>query len=227
MNERLNVGIYLFENMTMLDAYAPLQVLSMVPAFNTFTFAGTTAPLRCDSGVDLLPQYGLGDCPALDILVMPGGGDVSGPVRDERLMAFLRARADRMQYITSVCSGALVLAEAGLLDGYRATTHWAYLDTLRTAYPAVSVVDERVAVDRNRLTGGGVTAGIDFALTLVSVVVDPAAAQAVQLLVEYRPQPPFDAGSPVSAPAPVLAQVQQICTEVRKPLEDYLATRVA
>ncbi|MGR8921478.1 MAG: DJ-1/PfpI family protein, partial [Gammaproteobacteria bacterium] len=129
-------------------------------------------------------------------------------------------------WITSVCTGTLILAEAGLLDGYRATTHWGWLDELRT-YSAVEVVDERVAVDRNRLTGGGVTAGIDFALTLIARVLGDEAAQAMQLVFEYRPQPPFEAGSPASAPAAVVAQVSALVNARKAAMVDYLAARNA
>ena len=222
---KTRVGIHLFENMTMLDGYAPLQVLSFVPGFDCVTFADTTAPLACDAGVMLLPQYALGDCPPLDIIVMPGGGDVLPPMTNAELMAFLRERGPDASYVTSVCSGAMVLAEAGLLDGYRATTHWAWLDDLRNHYPAVEAIDERVVVDRNRITGGGITAGIDFALTLIAEACDPGAAQAIQLLLEYRPQPPFDAGSPRTAPPAVVSAVEQQADAVMAPMRAFLAER--
>lgn len=222
---KTRVGIYLFENMTMLDGYAPLQVLSFVPEFDCVTFADKTDPLACDAGVMLMPQYNLADCPPLDIIVMPGGGDMLPAMTNPDLMAFLRERGPNARYVTSVCSGAMVLAEAGLLDGYRATTHWAWMDDLRAHYPNVEAVDERVAVDRNRITGGGIPAGIDFALTLIAEACDPGAAQAIQLLVEYRPQPPFDAGSPHTAPAPIRAAVEQQAGAVMAPMRAYLAQR--
>lgn len=227
MTAPMNVGIYLFDNMTMLDGYAPLQILSMVEPFNTFTFANTTEPLPCDAGVTLQPQYGLDTCPKLDILVMPGGGDVLPPMTDAKLMDFLRARAPEAKYITSVCTGALILAEAGLLDGYRATTHWAWLADMARHYPAIDVVDERVAVDRSRISGGGVTAGIDFALTLIAEVLDPIQAQAMQLIFEYRPQPPFDSGSPATAPAEVASVVQAQVDEICAPLRAWLGAKAA
>jgi cyclohexyl-isocyanide hydratase len=223
MTTPLNVGIYVFENMTMLDGYAPLQILSLVEQFNCFTFARSTDPVRCDSGVMLMPQYSLDDCPNLDILIMPGGGDVLPPMVDADLMTFLRGPASQARYITSVCSGALILAEAGLLDGFKATTHWAWVGDLKTHFPAVEVTDGRVVVDRNRITGGGITAGIDFALTLIAEVLDPIQAQAIQLLVEYRPQPPFDAGSPTTAPPPIVDAVTQQIDVVMTPLRAHLA----
>ena len=120
-----------------------------------------------------------------------------------------------------MCTGALILAEAGLLDGYRATTHWASLQHL-SAYSAIEVVDKRVAVDGNRLTGGGVTAGIDFALTLVAEVVGAPAAQTVQLIFEYRPQPPFNAGGPDLAPPEILEAVQGIIQSVDNGMTEFM-----
>ena len=225
MTTRQNVAIYLFDNMTMLDGYAPLQILSLVEQFNCFTFGTKSEPMPCDSGVMLLPQHDLDSCPALDIIVMPGGGNVLPPMTDLALLEFLRHHGPRASYVTSVCSGAMILAEAGLLDGFRATTHWAWKEDLAEHYPNVEVVDERVCIDRDRITGGGVTAGIDFALSLIAEVVDPMQAQALQLLVEYRPEPPFNAGSPATAPAPIAAAVRERCAEVMAPMRQYLERR--
>lgn len=206
MDTRLKVGIFLFDDMTMLDGYAPLQVFAFVPQFEAFTFAASAAPVVSDSGAKLTPDYDFDTCPALDILVVPGGGDVLPPMRDARTQQTLRRLAAGARYVTSVCTGALILAEAGLLDGYRATTHWACLPHLRR-YPAITVEDARVVVDRDRISGGGVTAGIDFALTVVATVVGAPLAQTIQLLLEYRPAPPFDCGSPERAPAAIREQV--------------------
>jgi len=215
--KKLAVGIYLYENMTMLDAYAPLQFFAFVEAFGTFTFAKERAPVRSDSGALLTPDHGFADCPAIDVLVVPGAGDLLAQLQDREVIAFLGERGRRAGYVTSVCSGALLLAEAGLLRGYEATTHWAYTDVLAT-YPEVRVVDKRVAVDRNRVTGGGVTAGIDFALTVIAELVSPAEAQALQLMFEYRPQPPFDAGSPETAPPEIAAAMRAAAEQWTKPL---------
>lgn len=225
MSAPVNVGIYLFENMTMLDGYAPLQIFSLVKEFNCFTFGTTAKPTVCDSGVMLLPQYSLVDCPDLDVIVMPGGGNVLPPIEDQALMKFLTSQGPRARYVTSVCSGALILAEAGLLDGYRATTHWAWKKDFAEHYPEVEVLDERVVVDRNRITGGGITAGVDFALTVIAEILGVVPAQAIQLLVEYCPQPPFDAGSPISAPEEIVNAVGDQCAEVIAPLRNYLASK--
>jgi transcriptional regulator GlxA family with amidase domain len=157
---------------------------------------------------------------------MPGGGNVLPEMTNPDLQAFLKRLAPEAKYITSVCTGALILAEAGLLDGYKATTHWGWIDAL-AGYPEIEVVDERVAVDRNRITGGGITAGLDFALTLIAEVVGPPAAQAVQLLFEYRPAPPYDSGSPDSAPPPIKEMVSGRLNQVRGDLNAFLESKHA
>lgn len=208
-----NVGIYLFENLTMLDGFAPLQFFSFVEGFETFTFSKDGAPLRSDSGAILTPDYGFADCPGIDILVVPGGGDLLHQLEDRDAMAFLARAGASARYVTSVCSGALLLAEAGLLAGYEAATHWGFTDLL-ARYPDVTVVDKRVCVDRNRITGGGVTAGIDFALTVIAEAASPIEAQALQLTFEYRPEPPFNAGSPDTAPPEIADAVRARLAEI-------------
>jgi len=210
----------------MLDGYAPLQMFALVEQFNAFTFAPTASPVKSDCGALLTPDYGFGDCPPLDILVVPGGGNVLPQMIDPDTQTHLRTVGNAASYVTSVCTGALILAEAGLLDGYRATTHWGWIDTLKE-YPSVDVVDERVAVDRNRITGGGITAGLDFALTLIAEVVAPPVAQAMQLIFEYRPQPPFDSGSPDKAPAEILGMVRQQIDAQSGDLFDYVKGKTA
>lgn len=224
MSNTMNVGIYIFEDMTMLDGFAPLQVLSFVEQFNTFTFSTEGVPLKSDSGAILTPDYSVDNCPDLDILVMPGGGDVLGQMQDQKLQEFLKTKGEKAKYITSVCTGALILAEAGLLDGYQATTHWAYIEQL-DAFPEIEVVDKRVAVDRNRITGGGITAGLDFALTVVSEVIAPEVAQTIQLIFEYRPQPPFNSGSPDTAPEEIVGMVRGLVNEKSKALQDYVRSK--
>lgn len=220
----LSVGIYLFDHMTMLDAFAPLQFFAFVEGFETFTFAKRKGPIASDCGALLTPDYGFEDCPAIDLLVVPGGGNPLPEMRDRAVMDFLRAAGDGARYVTSVCSGALILAEAGLLNGYEAATHWGYRDLL-AKYPEVVVVDKRVAVDRNRITGGGVTAGIDFALTVVDEVASRAEAQALQLLFEYRPDPPFGAGGPETAPSEVVGHVSERMRGIVADLADYVSLR--
>jgi cyclohexyl-isocyanide hydratase len=138
---------------------------------------------------------------------VPGGYGSDDLLNDEEVLAFLRRQAEGAKYVTSVCTGSLVLGAAGLLRGYRAATHWTAMDML----PAFGAIPEktRVCVDRNRVTGGGVTAGIDFALTLISILIDRSTAEAIQLRLEYNPAPPFNAGSPHTAPAEVLTRISE------------------
>lgn len=226
MESRLNVGIFLFDNMTMLDGYGPLQCLALVPQFHAFTFARESTPVLSDCGARLTPDYSFAACPPLDILVVPGGADVLPQMRDAETIATLQRLARGAQYVTSVCTGALILAEAGLLEGYRATTHWTCLEHLRR-YRGIEVEKQRVVVDRDRMTGGGVTAGIDFALTLIATVAGAALAQSLQLMLEYQPAPPFDCGSPERAPAAVREQVALMFKPNADSLHAYLDARPA
>ena len=225
MNKK-NVGIYIFENMTMMDAYAPLQFFAIVEEMNTFTFAKTNAPLMSDAGALLTPHYGFADCPKIDVLVVPGGGNTLAQMKDSAVITHLQAVGAAAEYVTSVCTGSLILAEAGLLDGYKVATHWGYTDVLR-AYPAVTQIDERVVVDRNRITGGGITAGLDFALTIIAEVIDEPTAHAMQLIFEYRPQPPFNSGGPETAPPPVVAAVRSKIDSIAADLKAFAREKAA
>jgi cyclohexyl-isocyanide hydratase len=141
------------------------------------------------------------------VICVPGGAGTNDMVNDEEMLAFLRKQAAGAKYLTSVCTGSLMLGAAGLLQGYRAATHWTAMEFLEP-FGAIPT-NTRVCVDRNRITGGGVTAGIDFALTLVSILVDRKTAETIQLGLEYNPAPPFNAGSPETAPADVLASMKE------------------
>lgn len=226
MSETKKVGIYIFENMTMLDGYAPLQVFALAPGIDVFTFAKTSEPLMCDAGVLLTPHYGFDDCPDIDILVVPGGGNVLGQMQDTEVMAFLKQAGDTAQYVTSVCTGSLILAEAGLLDGHRAATHWAYTEALAN-YPDIEQVDERVCISGNRITGGGVTAGLDFALTVISEIIAKPTAHVMQLLLEYRPAPPFASGGPETAPDFAVEAVRGRIAELASDLFAHTRTKTA
>jgi cyclohexyl-isocyanide hydratase len=201
----LNVGLILFSNLTQLDLTGPYEVFSRLPGTHVWLIAQTMTPVRSERGLTIAPDATFDSAPALDILVVPGGPGVDAMMEDEELLRFLRARAPHARYVTSVCTGALVLGAAGLLQGYRATTHWLSHDLLRLF--GAEPVDARVVVDRDRITGGGVTAGIDFALTVAAEMFGPHVAQEVQLMLEYCPAPPFAAGSPGSAPAGIVQAV--------------------
>jgi cyclohexyl-isocyanide hydratase len=154
-----------------------------------------------------MPTVSFADCPQLDVICVPGGAGADDMINDEEMLEFLRRQAAGAKYVTSVCTGSLVLGAAGLLRGYRATTHWTAMDFL--APYGATPTKTRVCVDRNRVTGGGVTAGIDFALTLVSILLDRQTAEAIQLRLEYNPAPPFNAGSPDTAPPEILARIKE------------------
>ena len=202
MSEQLQIGLLLFPRLTQLDMTGPFEVFSRVPGAKVRLVWKTTEPVRSDTGLAMLPDTTLDDCPQLDVICVPGGPGVAALMEDETVLAFLRKQAAGARYVTSVCTGALVLGAAGLLRGKRATTHWASHDFL--AALGATPVDARVVRDGNLFTGGGVTAGIDFALTLAAELVSMEAAQAIQLQIEYAPNPPFNAGTPGTAPASVL-----------------------
>jgi cyclohexyl-isocyanide hydratase len=207
MSAPLQIGMLVFPMVTQLDLTGPLQVFSSVPGARVHLVWKRIEPVPTDSVMVLTPTMTFADCPQLDVICVPGGFGTDDMVNDEEMLAFLRRQADGAKYVTSVCTGSLVLGAAGLLKGYRATTHWSAIDFL-SAFGAIPT-RTRVCVDRNRFTGGGVTAGIDFALTLVSELVDRKTAEAIQLRLEYNPAPPFNAGSPDTAPAEILAFMKE------------------
>lgn len=207
MSAPLQIGIVLFPRVTQLDFTGPLQVFSSVPGATVHLIWKRIEPVPSDSVLVITPTVSFADCPQLDVICVPGGFGTDDMVNDEEMLAFLRKQAEGAKYITSVCTGSMVLGAAGLLKGYRATSHWTMVDFL-SAFGATPT-RTRVCTDRNRVTGGGVTAGIDFALTLVSQLVDPRTAQAIQLRLEYNPAPPFNAGSPDTAPPEILAFMKE------------------
>ena len=207
MPASLQIGLLAFPKVTQLDLTGPLQVFSSVPGAQVHLIWKRIEPVPSDSVLVLTPTTTFADCPQLDVICVPGGAGTDDMIDDAEMLAFLRKQAERAHYITSVCTGSLVLGAAGLLRGYRAATHWTAMDYL--APFGATPTKTRVCVDRNRITGGGVTAGIDFALTLVSILIDRETAEAIQLRLEYNPAPPFDAGSPDSAPPAILARMKE------------------
>ncbi|MDQ8729963.1 DJ-1/PfpI family protein [Bradyrhizobium sp. LHD-71] len=206
MTETINIGFLIFPKVTQLDFTGPLQVLGRVPGAKTHLVAKTMEPLASDTVLTIVPTTTFAACPQLDVICVPGGFGTDALLNDEETLGFLRKQAEAARYVTSVCTGALVLAAAGLLQGYRATTHWSAIGHLG----ALGAIPEktRVCTDRNRITGGGVTAGIDFGLTLAEKLSDRTTAQMIQLMLEYNPAPPFNAGSPETAPAEVLERLR-------------------
>jgi cyclohexyl-isocyanide hydratase len=194
-----NVGFIIFPDLTQLDFTGPLQVLSRLPQSITHIVAKSAAPVPSDCGLGLVPTHTFASCPSLDLICIPGGSEgVAGIINDGETIEFVRQKAGAAKYVTSVCTGAFVLGVAGLLKGRRATTHWAYADLL----PLVGATHEkaRVVKDGNVITGGGVTAGIDFGLSVIAEIAGETTARRVQLGIEYDPEPPFDSGHPDKAP---------------------------
>jgi cyclohexyl-isocyanide hydratase len=207
MTSTLQIGILFFPNVTQLDAMGPAQVLSRLPGAKMHMIWKTRDPVTTDSGFAVLPTTTFADCPQLDVICVPGGVGQVALMNDLETLAFLRHQAEGARFITSVCTGSLVLAAAGLLKGYRSACHWSVRDEL-AAFGAIPVA-ERVVRDRNRLSGGGVTAGIDFGLTLAAELAGEQVARAIQLMMEYDPNPPFDSGSPEKAGPELVALYKQ------------------
>ena len=207
MSAPLQIGLVIFPRVTQLDLTGPVQVFSSVPGAKVHLIWKRIEPVASDSVLTLTPTTTFADCPQLDVVCVPGGLGTDDMINDDEMLAFLRQQASGAKYVTSVCTGSLVLGAAGLLKGYRAATHWTAMDFLREF--GATPTNTRVCIDRNRVTGGGVTAGIDFALTLVSLLVDRRMAEAIQLRIEYNPAPPFNAGSPDTAPPEILALMKE------------------
>lgn len=194
MTKPFKIGFLIYPYMTHLDVTGPAQVFAQMSDAQVHLVWKTCDPVPTDSAVTLVPTDTLESCPDLD-MVCVGGGPGQGPLMtDPDVLAWLARQGAQADYVTSVCSGSLLLGAAGLMRGYRAGSHW----TMRDMLPAFGAepVNERVVIDRNRITGGGVTAGIDFALTIVALLRGEDEAKSVQLLCEYAPEPPFDAGLP-------------------------------
>ena len=198
----MNITFLLFPDLTQLDFTGPLQVLSRLPGAKVALAAKTLEPVPTDAVLTLNPTHTFNNCPPTDLLCIPGGFGIDDAMRDEETVAFVKREGARASYVTSVCTGAFILGAAGLLEGKQATTHWAYHDALKDV--GAEPVKARVVRDGNLFTGGGVTAGIDFAFTLAAEIAGEEVAKAIQLGLEYDPAPPFLAGVPEKAAAPVL-----------------------
>ncbi|MCA3697760.1 DJ-1/PfpI family protein [Aquidulcibacter sp.] len=197
------IGFILFPNVTQLDFTGPLQVLHRLPDSQVHIISHSLDPVPSDCGLSLVPTTTFDACPQLDLICVPGGFGVEQAMADPVLIAFLKEQAGQARYITSVCTGAFVLGAAGLLKGKQATTHWAYHSLL--AEVGAIPTQGRVVRDGRVFTGGGVTAGIDFALTIVAEIAGQTIAQRIQLSIEYDPAPPFVGGSPQTTPGDILA----------------------
>ena len=201
-----NVGFVIFPDLTQLDFTGPQQVLARLPQSTMHIVAKSAAPVPSDSGLGLLPTHTFANCPQLDLICVPGGrAGVVQAMNDQETVAFVRCQSRTARYVTSVCTGAFILGVAGLLKGRRATTHWAYAELL----PLVGATHKkaRIVKDGNVITAGSVTSGIDFGLSVVAEIAGDTAAEAIQLAIEYDPDPPFDSGHPDRAPEAARAAV--------------------
>jgi len=223
MSAPRRIGMLLFPNLTQLDLTGPYEVLARLPNSTVDLVARTREPVATDRGLQIVPTVSFAECAPLDVIMVPGGPGQQGLMEDDETLGFLRRQAASATYITSVCTGSLVLAAAGLLKGKRATCHWAAIEHL----PLLGAIPvrERVVIDGNVVTGAGVASGIDFALTLAAVLEGEAVAREIQLQIEYDPDPPFDSGSPDTANPETLAALRTRLTTLNAQRRE-VATRV-
>ncbi|MEQ1508993.1 MAG: DJ-1/PfpI family protein [Sphingopyxis sp.] len=206
MTQPIHIVFPIFPQITQLDFTGPLQFLSRLPDAHVHVAAASRDPITTDCGFAIVPTTTFADCPQADIICVPGGHGVTKALHDGATVPFITAQAKDAQWITSVCTGAFLLGGAGLLSGKRATTHWAYTHLL----PLVGAIETagRVVEDGNIVTAGGVTSGIDFALTLIARIAGDDIAKAIQLSLEYDPAPPFSSGHPSSADPATLSALK-------------------
>ncbi|MET0388112.1 MAG: DJ-1/PfpI family protein [Polyangiales bacterium] len=225
----LHIAMLVYPSFTALDLIGPQTTFSAIEGAQIHLVYKSLEPVPTDTGFSLLPTATFADVPdELEILFVPGGtAGTLAAMEDQAILEFLREKACRARRVTSVCTGSLILGAAGLLKGYRATSHW----SVRHLLPILGAdpVDARYVVDRNRYTGGGVTSGIDFGLNIVAEIAGPERAQLNQLAIEYAPEPPFDSGTPERAPQAVLALAESIMspfTEQAQIVAERAARRV-
>lgn len=221
MSAPIHIGFLLFPHVTQLDLTGPAQILSRVPNATIHLIWKTTDPVTTDVGFDIVPTTSFAACPPLTVLCVPGGFGVGDQITDNETLAFLRKQGEQARYVTSVCNGSLILGAAGLLRGYRSACHW----TWRKYLPHFGAlpVPERIVRDRNRISGGGVTAGIDFALSVAAELAGDDVAKMLQLAFEYDPQPPFDCGTPEKAGPELVERLH----ELQRPRIQYVEQRIA
>jgi transcriptional regulator GlxA family with amidase domain len=212
----MEIAIPLFDRFTALDAVGPYQVLSALPDARVRFLAAEEGPVRSDNRMLTMVAEGRWeDSPRPELLVVPGGPGTRDLLVDERMLAWVRSVHESSRYTTSVCTGSLVLGAAGILDGVDATTHWMEMEELRAL--GAQPTSERVVERGKVITAAGVSAGIDMALRLAELIAGPVVAQAIQLAIEYDPQPPFDSGSPEKAPREVVDLVRGVVTGMESP----------
>ncbi|GJD66352.1 DJ-1/PfpI family protein [Methylobacterium frigidaeris] len=217
----ITIGFLIFPKVTQLDLTGPAQVLSRVPGAKVHLIWRAIEPIETDVGFTINPTITFQDCPQLDVVCAPGGFGVVDQLNDGTTMDFLRRQGAGARYVTSVCNGSLLLGAAGLLTGYKSACHWMWRPYL-TQFGAEPVA-ARVVRDRNRISGGGVTSGIDFAFSLASELAGEEAARMIQLGLEYDPQPPLDSGSPDKAGPERVARARAALEPSRQHIEGRIA----
>jgi cyclohexyl-isocyanide hydratase len=219
----IRIAMLLYPGLTQLDLTAPYEVLARLPGAELALVWKSLETVTSGTGLRLSPNATLAEAPPADVLFVPGGTGLVPLLQDPEVLEFVRRQAATARYVTAVCTGSLLLGAAGLLEGYRATTHWAFHEFLQRC--GALPVRQRVVVDRNRLTGGGVTAGIDFALRLTAELCGEPLARGIQLGLEYDPEPPFDSGSPERASAELVQSVLDRLAKSRQGYAEQLADR--
>jgi transcriptional regulator GlxA family with amidase domain len=203
----MKIAILLFDNFTALDVVGPYEVLSNIPNSKIYFVADKPGLYKNSKGIQIMAEYSLNDINDPEIVVIPGGFGIDSILKNTEILNWIKTVHEKSQWTTSVCSGALLLVEAGILNGRKFTTHWIRVEQLRK-YP-VEFVNERYVKDGKIITSAGVSAGIDMALYLTSLVVNENFAKAVQLAIEYDPKPPFDSGSPEKAPKEIVEKIRR------------------
>ncbi|HEY0113881.1 MAG TPA: DJ-1/PfpI family protein [Allosphingosinicella sp.] len=209
--EPVRVAFLVFPGITQLDFTGPAQILSKLGKVTIDSVAKTREPIATDSGFSIVPTATLDKCREADLLCVPGGVGVHDVMDDEAQLAWVREVGGSARFVTSVCTGSLILGGAGLLKGYKGTCHWMWRDYL-SLFGAIPT-EARVVTDRNRITGGGVTAGIDFGLSVIAALRGEEHARLAQLAVEYDPEPPFDSGSPAAAGPERVARIEALSAQ--------------
>lgn len=216
-NKLIEIGVLFYPGMTQLDVTAPFEVFARLPNARVHLLWKRIEPVVSDVGLSLLPTTVFADCPDLDVLCVGGGPGQDTLMDDDEILAFLREKGGSARYVTSVCAGCLMLGSAGLLQGYKSACHWMMVDQL-AAFGAIPV-EARVVIDRNRISGGGVTAGIDFAFFVAAKLCGEDFAKRLQVLLEYQPEPPFDITVQNAPP--------ELLTEIRATSAPWLRSRAA
>jgi len=214
MTTPFRIGFLLYPHVTPLDMTGPAQFLSQMSDTELYLVWKTLDPVPTDAGFSIVPTATFETCPDLDMICVPGGGGQILIMQDPEVIGWVKRQGAQAKYVTSVCTGSLLLGAAGLMAGYKAGAHWAYRDKL-SMFGATPVA-ERVVKDRNRITGGGVTAGIDFALTVIEAVRGEEEAKTIQLAFEYAPQPPFDSGRPETASSETIKSAKVLLAEMNE-----------